>query len=286
LEYVLKPKYKAIIFDTETHDLENPELIQAALLEVDFIDGKLKKLSEWKGDYKPNHPITYGAMAVHHIIDEDLVNCPPSSEFRLPEVTYLIGHNIPFDYKVVGKPPGIKLIDTLALARSIFRGPLLTSYAQSALTYYLTRSTARNILKNAHDALADVKLCFGILYFICKDLSINSFEDLYLSSEEARKRKVMSYGMHKGTEIKELDLGYILWHLLEADSIEEDYKEAFHEELKRRNPYWSSVVYKIKNQGLSKDRYKEWLKKRYNIYKIENLKDATLRSILLDTYIF
>jgi exodeoxyribonuclease X len=217
LEFILKPSYKAIIFDTETHDLGNPELIQAALLEVDFIDGTLKRLSEWKGDYKPENPITYGAMAVHHIMDEDLVDCPPSSSFALPETTYLIGHNIMFDYKVIGKPKGVLLIDTLALARSVFTDPQLTSYTQSALTYYLARPVARKVLKDAHDALADVKLCYGILYHICRNLNITSLEDLHKQYMKVRIPKVIPFGRYKGKLISEIPSSYKAWYARSED---------------------------------------------------------------------
>jgi exodeoxyribonuclease X len=40
-------------------------------------------------------PISYAAMAVHHILESDLKDQPFYNEFELPsETTYIIGHNV------------------------------------------------------------------------------------------------------------------------------------------------------------------------------------------------
>src|SRR6218665_2225992 len=52
----------------------------------------------------PNHPkkpIELGALATHHILDEELADCPPASGFSLPPGTeYLIGHDVDYDWQV------------------------------------------------------------------------------------------------------------------------------------------------------------------------------------------
>jgi exodeoxyribonuclease X len=53
--------------------------------------------------YNPGKPISLGALATHHIIDEDLSGCPPHTDFRLPEgIEYLIGYNVDYDWRVIG----------------------------------------------------------------------------------------------------------------------------------------------------------------------------------------
>ena len=45
--------------------------------------------------YSVNEPISYAAMAVHHILESDLLDQPDYHSFKLPENTsYIIGHNI------------------------------------------------------------------------------------------------------------------------------------------------------------------------------------------------
>ena len=69
--------------------------------------------------YIPGKPITLGALATHHIMDEELVDCPPAASFTLPgQLDYMIVHNVDFDWEVIGKPE-INRICTLVLARKL-----------------------------------------------------------------------------------------------------------------------------------------------------------------------
>ena len=48
--------------------------------------------------YSVEEPISYAAMAVHHILESDLQNQPLYTSFELPTSTqYIIGHNIDYD---------------------------------------------------------------------------------------------------------------------------------------------------------------------------------------------
>ena len=110
---------KTIIFDTETTGLEAPEIIEAAWLEVNSL-APMTYGACFEQRYRPSKPISIAALATHHILDEELVDCPTSSEFALPQhVDYLIGHNIDFDWTVIGMPD-VRRICTLSLARAVW----------------------------------------------------------------------------------------------------------------------------------------------------------------------
>jgi len=110
----------AIIFDIEATDKDNPVLIEAAWVALDSIS-PFTLGEEFHQRYNPGKPISLGALATHHILDEELVDCPPASSFTLPaDATYLIGHNIDFDWSAIGQPD-IKRICTLALSRILLR---------------------------------------------------------------------------------------------------------------------------------------------------------------------
>ncbi|OYY58536.1 MAG: DNA polymerase III subunit epsilon, partial [Polynucleobacter sp. 24-46-87] len=95
---------QAIIFDVEATDKNDAVIIEAASLDVTSIN-PLSVGNPWVQRYNPGKPISLGALATHHIMDEELVNCPASSSFRLPGGTkYLIGHSIDFDWEAIGKP--------------------------------------------------------------------------------------------------------------------------------------------------------------------------------------
>ncbi len=207
---------QAVIFDTETTGKNDPILIEAAWLSVVQVD-PLITAEHFCQRYKPEKPIELGALAVHHILDEELVDCSPAGQFKLPEgVEYIIGHNIDYDWTVVGCP-NIKRICTLALARKLW--PNIDAYSQSALLYYLDRENAKQILKNAHSAEADVNICAKILSEICKKLNVITIENLWHLSEEARIPSVMPFGKHKGLAIADVPDDYKRW-LLNQDNID------------------------------------------------------------------
>jgi exodeoxyribonuclease X len=205
---------KTIIFDTEATDIKEPVLIEAAWLEVTKIQ-PLTIGEQFVQRYNPGKPISLGALATHHILDEDLLDCPAASSFQLPtDLEYLIGHNIDFDWQVLGKP-NIKRICTLALARQVW--PNLDSHSQSALLYHLDRQHAREQLRNAHSALADVGICAKILESICAELQIDSVEALWIASEKARMPSHMPFGKHKGIPLNEVPADYKNWLLGQSD---------------------------------------------------------------------
>ncbi|SDH25319.1 3'-5' exonuclease [Nitrosomonas sp. Nm132] len=207
---------KAIIFDTETTGINDPEIVEAAWIEIADL-ASLDVVNVFHERYKPSKPIQLSAMAVHHIMDEDLVDCPPSSTFQLPDgVEYLIGHNVDFDWTAIGNPD-VKRICTLALSRSLW--PELESHNQSSMIYFLHRSIARDLCMHAHSARADVDGNRLLLMSILKDKlkNVSSWEELWLCSEEARIPKVMPFGRHRGTPIKDVPPDYRAWLLKQPD---------------------------------------------------------------------
>lgn len=208
----------AYIFDTETTGTAEPDIIEAAWLKLDNVND-LNIEEQFEQRYKPTHPNTLGALSVHHIYDEELENCPPCSSFVFPsDAQYMIGHNVDYDWEVCGKPK-VKRICTLALSRYVL--PYLDSHTQSSLMYYFFRSHARDRLKKAHSALADVQNCKYILKKLIALLPhpITTWEQLWEQSETARLPKVMPFGKHKGVALAELPSDYQDW-LLRQDNMD------------------------------------------------------------------
>ena len=213
---------KAVIFDTETTGRKDPIIIEGAWLELKSVDPFKLGLSFCQR-YNPGKPIELGALATHHIYDEELIQCPPAKSFSLPnDVEYIIGHNIDYDWNVIDQP-NIRRICTLALARKVWNS--IDAYSQSALLYFIDRDNARDILKKAHSAETDVRICATILEKICIELDISSFEHLWESSEDARTPTIMPFGKHKGTLITDIPIDYKKW-LLNQDNIDPYLKDA------------------------------------------------------------
>lgn len=213
----------AIILDTETHDL-NGLPIEIAYAPVDLVQGTLvlDKSKIFDQYYQVDEKITYGSMAVHHILESDLVNQPHYTSFKLPEETqYIIGHNIDYDIKTIARcgidVSQIKSICTLALARTTWTQ--LDAYNMSALIYYVSKGSekARQMLKNAHRADADILLTANVLMHLLKDLQVNTMQELYEVSEQARIPKTIHFGKHKGTPLTDLPKDYVDWLLGQQD---------------------------------------------------------------------
>lgn len=202
------------IFDTETTGKIDPVIVEAAWIKIDSFSPLLTS-SSFNQRYNPGKKSEYGALAIHNILDEELLDCPPASEFQLPDDTqYIVGHNVDYDWNVINQP-NIKRICTLALARRIW--PELDSYNQSALLYFIEGHEARDKLKNAHSALADVKNCEILLRAICNKLEITSAEELWNKSELARVPTHINFGKHKGSIISEIPKDYKEWLLKQVD---------------------------------------------------------------------
>lgn len=205
----------AYIFDTETTGFNEPQIIEAAWRKISpprqiMIEG------EYCERFIPEKAIDFGAMATHHITPSDLYNCRSHTEFRLPgDMTYMIGHNVDFDWKIVGSPD-VRRICTFALCRSIW--PEVDSHSQSAMLYFLFGDDARGMAMDAHSARFDVKNCWAILTQIIHRLEeVDNWESLWAASEAAMIPNIITFGKHKGMKIAELPSDYVCWLARQPD---------------------------------------------------------------------
>ena len=214
---------QAIILDTETHTL-NGQPIEIAYAPIQIHDGKLTldKSQIFDQLYRVDEPISYAAMAVHHILESELVDQPHYTSFSLPqETTYIIGHNIDYEIRALEKcgvdTSKIKAICTLALARLVW--PDAEAHNISALIYMITKGSAKacDMIKKAHRADMDIILTANILMHEIHHLKIQTIEELYTASEDARIPRTINFGKHRGTAIADLPADYMQWLLRQED---------------------------------------------------------------------
>ena len=212
----------AIILDTETHALDgypieishSPCSFEQGVLEVDHSHN-------FDQYFSCPEPISFGAMAVHHIIEADLDGWPSYETFRLSEdVTHIIGHNIDYDIRAIrlcDSSIQVKAICTLALSRMVW--PDMDSHTLGALYYFIMedKALARSHLRKAHNAKWDIYFTGVVLKAIVEKLGIKDMQSLYLFSEQARIPTKITFGKHKGTAIKDLPSDYIVWLLKQPD---------------------------------------------------------------------
>ena len=215
---------QAIILDTETHTL-NGLPIEIAYAPIQIEAGKLSLDREKMFDQLysiGNEKISFGSMAVHHILESELIGQPNFSDFELPpETTYIIGHNIDYDIRTIQHSgvdtTNIKAICTLALSRLVW--PDAEAHNISALIYMISKGSAkaREMLKGAHRADAEIILTANILMHLIHHLKIQTIEELFEASEDARIPRTINFGKHRGTAISELPADYVQWLLRQED---------------------------------------------------------------------
>lgn len=205
---------QAVILDTETTGLVEPALVEAAWIAVDSPQGLLI-CDEFSGRFNPGKPITFGAMATHHITNEDVASCPPPSEFSLPDgVQYIVGHNVDFDWRLIGEPK-VKRICTLAFCRKLWPDD---SHTLGAMLYRLKGPMARDALRAVHSARADAYICRMILSEILSKIGEPAtWEELWTLCEAARIPEIMAFGKHKGARIADIPADYKQWLLRQPD---------------------------------------------------------------------
>jgi exodeoxyribonuclease X len=207
----------AIFLDTETTQRKSTPEIPIEVMELAWRDHRDRACS-FSERYRPIKAPAWGAMAVHGITMQDVLNCPPSAVALLdiPKATYWIGHNIDFDWDALGRPP-VKRICTLALARSVF--PELDSHTLTTVYFYVNgiNSATREAIRNAHSALHDVDFCINIFDAICAKLNTHDLQELHEMSEEARIPKIMTFGKFKDQPISAVDRGYAAWYARQDD---------------------------------------------------------------------
>lgn len=214
----------AVVLDTETNKI-NGYPIEISYSPCMFKDAVLNVMHDQNFDeyFSCPEPISIGAMAVHHILETDLINKPSYETFRLPEgVAYIIGHNIDYDIqaiKLCDSSIDVKGICTLALARMVW--PDLETHNLTSLYYMITedKEKARRWLRNAHNAKWDIFFTGELLKVIVEKIAAKDMASLYLMSELARIPRVMAFGKHKGVPIKKLPSDYVTW-LLRQDELD------------------------------------------------------------------
>lgn len=221
-----------LFMDTETSAREAGEIVElAGVCYPTFQDIPHGQAMVFKKRYKPSRPMEYGAVAVHHILPQELdgkeASARAADDFlqMAAGAQYLVGHNIDYDWKMVGCP-NIPRICTMAMAKQVF--PNLDSYSLSAIYYYIfgMKEETRDQLKNAHGALPDTYFCIDIFRHICQHFDITSVEGAYLVSEEGRIPKKMGFGKHFGQPISSVPYGYVKWYKSQSDA-DPMYLEAF-----------------------------------------------------------
>ena len=196
----------ALVIDTETDQGRDPRPIQVATINV-------ASGFEWMKYFNSGRSISPIVIRVHGITDDDVAGLErfDLAQFELPK--YLIGHNVRFDWRVIGSPSA-KLICTVRLARVAF--PEWSGYSQSkCIEQLLGKSEASKMTIAAHDALGDARMCYLLYQACCERLEVapTDFAATHAIANKANPVSKMPFGKHKGKLIKDVPINYVKWML-------------------------------------------------------------------------
>jgi len=207
-----------LFLDTETTDLdEHAQLVQLAY--------KDSKSGETMNAYfKPSVPISFGAMAVHHVTEKMVADKPAfeGSEAQQKLQTFLVdhlvvAHNALFDIRVL-KTEGLtidRFIDTLRVAKHLIP-------SEQYKLQYLRYSLDLDAEGMPHDAMGDVMVLESLFKYLCGVIE----EKFSLTEEDAIIHKMIElthlpvrlatfgfgkYVNKKFEDVSAMDRGYLEW---------------------------------------------------------------------------
>ena len=197
--------------------------------------------------YNPPVPISFEAMAVHHITNDDVFNMPSFKDSgdlpvlqKLLDDNVLVAHNAPFDIDFLERE-GLKVnlfIDTLKIAKFLMDEP---SYKLQYLRYRLGITLKE---ATAHDAEGDVAVLEAIFIWFAAVLSVSGkvpmdevFRDMIEISQKPSLYRRFNFGKYKGELFEDIatkDIQYLHWLNDKSDIPKEDV------DLKTTLFYWLS----------------------------------------------
>jgi len=263
---------KFVILDTETTGAEERDRIcQLAYLVASprLVGTAIEEVHDEL--CRPPLPISYGAMAVHHITNEMVEKAPPCPEttafsrleaLNLPK-NILVIQNAPFDLAMLEKEGFVsrmRLIDTLRCLRHLYPDEEShgLQYARYRFGLYKNeKKEAKTIGKKiaAHDALGDVLVLKLLLDFLLLDHTPEELVDL---TARPITYKTFRFGKYKGESIVEVakkDPGYLEWMLTDKEGeegLDEDWRQTLQKALAvaEEEAVWLMPFGKYKGQSV------------------------------------
>lgn len=228
-----------LFLDTETTGKdETARLVQLAY--------KLYGVKKCEVRYvRPPIPISFEAMAVHHITNEAVANLPmlegiPEVKAEIQDLltkNIMVAHNAPFDAEILrreGLEPN-QIIDTLKVAQNLFD---LTMYKLQFLRYNFGLEITQ---VRAHDAEGDVEVLEALFNYLFHYMARQKPEldeseiigTMVKWTAEPLLLRRMGFGKHKGKEFKDLPKDYLEW-LNKQPDIDADLKYTIEHYLKTK----------------------------------------------------
>jgi len=292
---------KFVILDTETTGAEEQDRIcQLAYIVAapQLVGTEIEEVHE--DLCKPPLPISFGAMAVHHITNEMVEKKPTCCEtesfkrleaLNTPE-NILVIQNAPFDLAMLEKEGFVSqmpLIDTLRCLRHLYpdleaHGLQYVRYAFGLYKSEVQEAKSIGLKIQAHDALGDVLVLKLLLDHLLAD---HTPEELVKLTATPITYKTFKFGKYKGEDIIEVakkDPGYLEWMLMEKDGeegLDEDWRQTLEKALAiaEEEAVWIFPFGKYKGQSIEEIAQHDIGYLRWSLENMDRLSEGMKRAI-------
>lgn len=205
------------VIDTETCGLDGGVVEIAS---VDVIDGQM--VGAMSDLVKPDRPIGYQAMAIHHITEEMVASAPRIATVigRYHGSPYYVAHNAAFDRRMLPEMHG-QWICTLKLARKLYPG---LKYSNQHLRQALGLQVTTPAGLHAHRALYDCYVTAALLIRIIADSGWGA-DEMVAYSSQATLVTQLKFGKYRGETLARIareDPGYLQWVLANLKDLSAD----------------------------------------------------------------
>lgn len=224
------------VVDTETTGIDDPaEMVEIGWTDVRlFPDGWQIERGPESVLVNPGMPISFPAMAVHHITEDECRFGADPDEVRSQVsagANILCAHNWAFDSRFLRTQ--LPYICTLKAARVIW--PDLQGHSNGSIRYELGLCIGDERTQPSHRAGPDTWVTAHILL---KLLETHAVEQLLDISRNPVRLLKMPFGKHYGVPFSQIDGSYLDWLVTKSDMANDPKKEdvifSAREELKRR----------------------------------------------------
>lgn len=225
-----------VILDTETTGSgADDRVIQLAYLVSDGMN-----LEPYTAFCKPDKPISFGAMAVHHITPEMISDKPKLVDTEAyhfleelnTEENCLVIHNAPFDIGMLEKDGfknKMKVIDTLKVVRHL--APDLNSHALQYLRYHRGLYREEHQIEEqlgmqiaAHDAFGDIVVLFLLFKRLLQAKTAEEMIEISALPSFMTKFRFGKYNGQLIADVARKDRSYCEWLLYKAKDLKPDLK--------------------------------------------------------------
>jgi len=199
---------KVLILDSETTGLSGKDQIIELSYFIptddictwvdDFLVNNLdiNTIAYYHERFNPSVPINPRACEVHGIGKIKLLGCRKSELVAIPPDTkYIIAHNAPFDYRMLGKPEGVLLIDTKAIVTTVRKLGMLTNDEDTGrdkldvLIEHYFPEIAKTLCSEYHSAIGDcIKLVLLLSEILRLFPNITTWDMLFELQSKGKKK--------------------------------------------------------------------------------------------------